>query len=149
MVMTLIACASSVGYVMALTQMPAKITAFFLTISDNKYVILFLINILLLVLGCLVDMAPSILICTPILLPVMINFGVDPVHFGMIMMLNLGIGLCHPPVGAILFVGCAVGKGDHRAGHAHDLAVLRRHVRRADAGDLHSGAVAVAALDRH
>jgi tripartite ATP-independent transporter DctM subunit len=110
MVMTLIACASSVGYVMALTQMPAKITAFFLTISSDKNVILFLINILLLVLGCLVDMAPSILICTPILLPVMMNFGVDPVHFGMIMMLNLGIGLCHPPVGAILFVGCAVGK---------------------------------------
>jgi tripartite ATP-independent transporter DctM subunit len=110
MVLTLIACASSVGYVMALTQMPAKITAFFLTISSNKYVILFLINILLLVLGTLVDMAPSILISTPILLPVMINFGVDPVHFGMIMMLNLGIGLCHPPVGAILFVGCAVGK---------------------------------------
>ena len=110
MVMTLIACASSVGYVMALTQMPGKITAFFLTISSDKNVILFLINILLLVLGCLVDMAPSILICTPILLPVMMNFGVDPVHFGMIMMLNLGIGLCHPPVGAILFVGCAVGK---------------------------------------
>jgi tripartite ATP-independent transporter DctM subunit len=110
MVMTLIACASSVGYVMALTQMPAKITAFFLTISSDKNVILFLINILLLILGCLVDMAPSILIATPILLPVMVNFGVDPVHFGMIMMLNLGIGLCHPPVGAILFVGCAVGK---------------------------------------
>src|SRR6202521_5817136 len=110
MVLTLIACASSVGYIMALTQMPAKMTAFFLSISRNKYVILFLINILLLVLGCLVDMAPSILICTPILLPVMVNFGVDPVHFGMIMMLNLGIGLCHPPVGAILFVGCAVGK---------------------------------------
>src|SRR5207302_10824835 len=110
MVMTLIACASAVGYVMALTQMPAKITAFFLTISSDKNVILFLINILLLVLGCLVDMAPSILIATPILLPVMVNFGVDPVHFGMIMMLNLGIGLCHPPVGAILFVGCAVGK---------------------------------------
>jgi TRAP-type C4-dicarboxylate transport system permease large subunit len=90
--------------------MPGKITAFFLSISDDKNVILFLINILLLVLGCLVDMAPSILISTPILLPVMMNFGVDPVHFGMIMMLNLGIGLCHPPVGAILFVGCAVGK---------------------------------------
>jgi TRAP-type C4-dicarboxylate transport system permease large subunit len=55
-------------------------------------------------------MAPSILIATPILLPVMANFGVNPVHFGMIMLLNLGIGLCHPPVGAILFVGCAVGK---------------------------------------
>jgi tripartite ATP-independent transporter DctM subunit len=110
MVMTLIACASSVGYIMALTQMPGKITAFFLSISSDKNVILFLINILLLVLGCLVDMAPSILISTPILLPVMTNFGVDPVHFGMIMLLNLGIGLCHPPVGAILFVGCAVGK---------------------------------------
>jgi len=110
MVMTLIACASSVGYVMALTQMPGKITAFFLTISSDKNVILFLINILLLVLGTLVDMAPSILIATPILLPVMQNFGVDPVHFGMIMLLNLGIGLCHPPVGSILFVGCAVGE---------------------------------------
>jgi len=110
MVMTLIACASSVGYVMALNQMPAKITALFLQVSDNKYVILFLINILLLILGTLLDMAPSILIATPILLPVMANFGVDPVHFGMIMMLNLGIGLCHPPVGSILFVGCAVGK---------------------------------------
>src|SRR6266478_119546 len=110
MVMTLIACASAVGYIMALTQMPGKITAFFLSISSNKNVILFLINVLLLVLGCLVDMAPSILICTPILLPVVVNFGVDPVHFGMIMMLNLGIGLCHPPVGSILFVGCAVGK---------------------------------------
>ena len=110
MVLTLIACASSVGYVMALTQMPAKITAFFLTISSDKNVILLLINVMLLVLGCLLDMAPSILICTPILLPVMTNFGVSPVHFGIIMMLNLGIGLCHPPVGAILFVGCAVGK---------------------------------------
>src|SRR6201986_1526161 len=85
-------------------------TAFFLSISSNKYVILFLINILLLLLGTLVDMAPSILICTPILLPVVKSFGVDPVHFGMIMLLNLGIGLCHPPVGATLFVGCAVGK---------------------------------------
>jgi tripartite ATP-independent transporter DctM subunit len=110
MVMTLIACASAVGYIMALTRMPAKITAFFLSVSSDKHVILFLINILLLVLGCLVDMAPSILICTPILLPVMTSFGVDPVHFGMIMMLNLGIGLCHPPVGATLFIGCAVGK---------------------------------------
>jgi tripartite ATP-independent transporter DctM subunit len=110
MVLTLIACASSVGYIMALTQMPAKITAFFLAISSNKYVILMLVNLLLLLLGTLVDMAPSILISTPILLPVMLKLGVDPVHFGMIMMLNLGIGLCHPPVGAILFVGCAVGK---------------------------------------
>ena len=110
MVMTLIAFASSVGYVMALMQVPARVTALLLTFSSDKNVILFLINILLLVLGCLLDMAPSILIVTPILLPVVIKFGVDPVHFGMIMLLNLGIGLCHPPVGAILFVGCAVGR---------------------------------------
>src|ERR1700747_241755 len=110
MVMTLIAFASSVGYVMALMQVPARVTALLLTLSSDKNVILFLINILLLVLGCLLDMAPSILIVTPILLPVVMKLGVDPVHFGMIMLLNLGIGLCHPPVGAILFVGCAVGR---------------------------------------
>jgi tripartite ATP-independent transporter DctM subunit len=110
MVMTLIACASAVGYVMALMQVPAKVTAFFLTVSSDKNVILMMLNVLLLILGCLLDMAPSILICTPILLPVITGLGVDPVQFGMIMMLNLGIGLCHPPVGSILFVGCAVGR---------------------------------------
>jgi tripartite ATP-independent transporter DctM subunit len=110
MVMTLIACAAAVGYAMALMQVPAKVTAFFLKLSSDKDAILFMINVMLLVLGCLLDMAPSILICTPILLPVVTSIGVDPVHFGMIMMLNLGIGLCHPPVGAILFVGCAVGE---------------------------------------
>jgi tripartite ATP-independent transporter DctM subunit len=110
MVMTLIAFAASVGYTMALMQVPARVTALLLTLSSDKNVILLLINVLLLVLGCLLDMAPSILICTPILLPVMVKFGVDPVHFGMIMLLNLGIGLCHPPVGSILFVGCAVGR---------------------------------------
>src|SRR5262249_59023809 len=87
----------------------AHITAFFLTLSDNKYVILMLINVMLLVLGCLMDMAPLILICTPILLPVVMKLGVAPVHFGMIMLLNLGIGLLPPPVGSTLFVGCAVG----------------------------------------
>jgi tripartite ATP-independent transporter DctM subunit len=110
MVMTLIAMASSFGYVMALMQLPTKITAFFLSVSENKYVILMLINAMLLVLGCLMDMAPLILICTPILLPVVVKLGVDPVHFGMIMLLNLGIGLLTPPVGSVLFVGCAIGK---------------------------------------
>jgi len=109
MVMTLIAMASSFGYVMALMQLPTKITAFFLSVSENKYVILMLINIMLLVLGCLMDMAPLILICTPILLPVVMKLGVDPVHFGIIMLLNLGIGLLTPPVGSVLFVGCAIG----------------------------------------
>ena len=85
-------------------------TSFFLTISDNKIVILLLINLMLLVLGMFMDMAPLILICTPILLPVMKAIGVDPVHFGIVMLLNLGIGLVTPPVGTTLFVGCAVGK---------------------------------------
>jgi tripartite ATP-independent transporter DctM subunit len=110
MVMILIAFASGFGYIMALTQLPAQVTQFFLTLSDDKYVILLLINVMLLVLGCLMDMAPLILICTPILLPVVMKLGVDPVHFGMIMLINLGIGLVTPPVGATLFVGCAVGR---------------------------------------
>jgi tripartite ATP-independent transporter DctM subunit len=110
MVMILIAFASGFGYIMALMQLPAKATTFFLTISDNKYVILLLINLLLLFLGTLMDMAPLILICAPILLPVVENFGVNPIHFGMIMLVNLGIGLVTPPVGAVLFVGCAVAK---------------------------------------
>ena len=110
MVMMLIAFASCFGYIMALMQIPAKVTDFFLTISDNKYVILLMINVMLLMLGCMMDMAPLILICTPILLPVVVKFGIDPIHFGMIMMVNLGIGLITPPVGAVLFVGCAVGK---------------------------------------
>ena len=148
MVLTLIACASSVGYIMALTQMPAKMTAFFLSISDNKYVILFLINILLLVLGTLVDMAPSILIATPILLPVMQNFGVNPVHFGMIMLLNLGIGLCHPPVGSILFVGCAVGKVTIEQVMRKIWPFYARDVLCADVRHLSSGSVAVAAAAR-
>jgi tripartite ATP-independent transporter DctM subunit len=90
--------------------MPTKITAFFLTLSNDRAVILMMINVMLLVLGCLMDMAPLILICTPILLPVVAKFGVHPVHFGIIMLLNLGIGLLTPPVGSTLFVGCAVGK---------------------------------------
>jgi tripartite ATP-independent transporter DctM subunit len=109
MVMILIAFASAFGYIVALMQLPARATEFFLTLSDNKYVILFFINILLLILGCLMDMAPLILICTPILLPVIMKLGVDPVHFGIIMIVNLGIGLLTPPVGSVLFVGCAIG----------------------------------------
>jgi tripartite ATP-independent transporter DctM subunit len=110
MVMILIGFASAFGYMMAIMALPAKLTAFFLSISGNKYVILLLINLMLLFLGTLMDMAPLILICTPILLPVVTSFGVDPLHFGMIMMVNLGIGLVTPPVGSTLFVGCAVGK---------------------------------------
>ncbi|MBW2429556.1 MAG: TRAP transporter large permease [Deltaproteobacteria bacterium] len=108
-VMILIGFAAGFAYLMALMQVPAKATKFFLSISDNKYVILALINVMLLVLGTIMDMAPLLLICTPIMLPVVTSFGVDPVHFGIIMMLNLSIGLVTPPVGSTLFVGCAIG----------------------------------------
>jgi tripartite ATP-independent transporter DctM subunit len=109
-VMILVGFAACFGYLMALMQIPLKVTTFFTNIADNKYVILLLINIMLLVLGCLMDMAPLILILTPILLPVVRSLGVDPVHFGMIMMVNLGIGLITPPVGTLLFVGSAISK---------------------------------------
>jgi tripartite ATP-independent transporter DctM subunit len=110
MVMMVIGFAAGFGYLMAIMQLPAKATQLFLHMTENKYVMLMLINILLLALGTFMDMAPMILICTPILLPVMKAMGVDPVHFGMIMLLNLGIGLITPPVGPTLFVGCAIGK---------------------------------------
>ncbi len=110
MVMMLIGFSVAFGYMMALMQIPAKVTYFFLGISENKYVFLLLVNILLLVLGTFMDLAPMLLICTPIFMPVIAKLGIDPVHFGMIMILNLGIGLITPPVGPTLFVGCAIGK---------------------------------------
>lgn len=109
-VMILIGFAASFGYIMTLMQIPQQITAAFTSLSDNRIVILLMINVLLLVLGTLMDMAPLILIMTPILLPVVKAIGVDPVHFGMIMMVNLGLGLITPPVGGVLFVGAAVAK---------------------------------------
>ena len=109
-VMILIGFAASFGYVMTLMQIPLKITTLFTSMSSNSYVILLYINIMLLILGTLMDMAPLILILTPILLPVVKTLGVDPVHFGIIIMVNLGIGLLTPPVGSVLFVGSAVGK---------------------------------------
>lgn len=110
MVMMLIGFSVGFGYMMAIMQIPAKMTQFFLGISENKYVFLMLVNFLLLLLGTFMDLAPMLLICTPIFMPVILKLGIDPVHFGMIMILNLGIGLITPPVGPTLFVGCAVGK---------------------------------------
>jgi len=110
MVMMLIGFSVAFGYMMAIMQVPAKMTAFFLGVSENKYVFLLLVNVLLLILGTFMDLAPMLLICTPIFMPVILKLGIDPVHFGMIMILNLGIGLITPPVGPTLFVGCAIGK---------------------------------------
>ncbi|MCY7304741.1 MAG: TRAP transporter large permease [Rhodoferax sp.] len=109
-VMILIGFAASFGYIMTLMQIPLKISTALTAFTDNRYMILMLINVLLLILGTLMDMAALLLILTPILLPVVKAVGVDPVHFGMIMIVNLGIGLLTPPVGSVLFVGSAVGK---------------------------------------
>ncbi|MBA3594523.1 MAG: TRAP transporter large permease [Polaromonas sp.] len=107
-VMILIGFAAAFGYIMTLMQIPLKVTTLLTSMTDNRYMILLAINFMLLVLGTLMDMAALILILTPILLPVVTAVGVDPVHFGMIMIVNLGIGLLTPPVGTVLFVGSAV-----------------------------------------
>jgi tripartite ATP-independent transporter DctM subunit len=110
MVMVLVGCATAFAFLLALYRVPDNLTSFLLTISENPIIILLLLNVMLLVLGMIMDMAALILICTPIFLPVVTSFGMDPIQFGMIMMMNLGLGLCTPPVGACLFVGCVIGE---------------------------------------
>lgn len=111
MVMSLIASAKAFGWLLAYLKIPALVTASLLNITSNPILLLLLINGLLLLLGCIMDMAPLILITTPILYPIVVNsLGMDPVQFGIMLMLNLAIGLCTPPVGSALFVGCAIGK---------------------------------------
>lgn len=110
MVMILIAFASSFAYLLALYQVPSKLSDLLLAISDNPIVVLLMINVILLLLGMIMDMAALILICTPIFLPIAKSLGMAPEHFGIMLLVNLGIGLCTPPVGTCLFIGCAVGK---------------------------------------
>ena len=110
MVLVIIGTAASFSWLMAYLHVPASLIAGMNAISDNPFVILLLLNLLMLVLGTFMDMGPMIIITTPIFLPVAASYGVDPVHFGVIMILNLGIGLNTPPVGAVQFVACAVGK---------------------------------------
>jgi len=111
-VLTLISVAKAFAFMMVVLRVPDMLTSFLTTVTTNKYLLLLIINVLLLVLGCFMDMAPLIMIMTPILLPVVTGptIGLSPVHFGIIMIYNLAIGLCTPPVGSALFVGCAVGK---------------------------------------
>ena len=108
-VMLIIAAASAFGWLMAVAEVPLRMSEALLTISENPLLLLLIINIILLILGTFMDMAPLIIITTPIFLPVATALGMDPVQFGVVLILNLGIGLVTPPVGAVLFVGCAVG----------------------------------------
>jgi len=111
MVMAIIAASSAFGWMMTILRVPDIATNAILTISTNPIVVLLLINLILLVLGLFMDMAPMILITTPILMPVATQVaGMDPVHFGIVLLLNLGISLVTPPVGTVLFVGCSIGR---------------------------------------
>ena len=110
MVMLIIGTASAFGWLMALLQVPAMTVDLMRGITEDPLLTLLLINVILLVLGCLMDMAPLIMIGTPIFLPVVKALGMDPVQFGIVLIVNLGIGLITPPVGPVLFVACAVGK---------------------------------------
>ncbi len=110
MVMILIACAAAFAYMLTFYRVPNKTVDVLTGLTENPILILLMINAALLVLGMIMDMAALILICTPIFLPVANSLGIDPLQFGMIMLVNLGLGLCTPPVGSCLFVGCAVGK---------------------------------------
>ncbi|MDE3028674.1 MAG: TRAP transporter large permease [Paracoccaceae bacterium] len=110
LVMVLVACANAFGYLLALYRVAEVLAATVTSISSNPAIILLMLNLILLALGMIMDMAPLILICTPIFLPVVEKLGMDPTQFGVILMMNLGLGLCTPPVGGCLFVGCAVGK---------------------------------------
>ena len=110
MVLFVIAAATAFGFALALLEVPAALASLIGVMTDNPLLTLLIINVMLLLLGTFMDMAPLIVITTPIFLPVAMASGVDPVHFGIILMLNLGIGLVTPPVGSVLFVGSAVGK---------------------------------------
>jgi tripartite ATP-independent transporter DctM subunit len=110
MVLLIIGTAAAFSWLMAFLRVPAAMVASMNAFSESPLVILLLLNLILLVLGTFMDMGPTIIIVTPIFLPVVQAYGIDPVHFGVIMILNLGIGLNTPPVGAVQFVACAIGK---------------------------------------
>jgi tripartite ATP-independent transporter DctM subunit len=109
MVLLVIGTAAAFGWLMAFLQVQTLMVNAIGAISENPIIVLLVINVILLVLGTFMDMAPMVIISTPVLLPVVKAFGIDPVHFGVVMILNAGIGLNTPPVGTVLFVGCAVG----------------------------------------
>lgn len=109
-VMLLIGASMSMSWVMSYEKIPQEISNVLLQISDNKVIILLIINLILLFVGIFMDMTPAVLIFTPIFLPVVTKLGMDPIHFGIIMVLNLCIGLTTPPVGSVLFVGVGVAK---------------------------------------
>lgn len=109
-IMFLLATSSAMSFSMSITNIPTALSEMILSISENKALILLVITVFLLIIGAFMDIGPAILIFTPILLPIMVKLGVDPVHFGILMIYNLAIGTITPPVGSGLYVGASVGK---------------------------------------
>jgi tripartite ATP-independent transporter DctM subunit len=109
-VMLLIATSTALSWILSYENIPQDLTAFMLSLTESRVLILLFINLVLLVIGTFMDMTPAVLIFTPIFLPVAVQLGISPLHFGIMMVLNLCIGLCTPPVGSILFVGCGIGR---------------------------------------
>ena len=97
------------SWILSYENIPQSISAALIGLTNSKIIVLLIINLLLLIVGTFMDMTPAILIFTPIFLPVVTNLGIAPLHFGIIMVMNLCIGLCTPPVGSVLFVGCGIG----------------------------------------
>jgi tripartite ATP-independent transporter DctM subunit len=109
-VMLLIGTSSAMSWILSYENIPQNISATLLSLTESKILILLMVNLILLIVGTFMDMTPAILIFTPIFLPVVVKLGITPLHFGIMMVLNLCIGLCTPPVGSVLFVGCGIGK---------------------------------------
>lgn len=109
-VMLLIGASSSMSWILSYENIPQTISQTLIGLTDSKFVILLIINLILLIVGIFMDMTPAVLIFTPIFLPVVTQLGITPLHFGIIMVMNLCIGLTTPPVGSVLFVGCGIGK---------------------------------------
>ncbi len=107
-VLLLVATSMGLSWIMSYENIPQEVSSGLLALSDNKFAIMIIINLILLFVGIFMDMTPAVLIFTPIFLPIVSDLGLDPIHFGIIMVLNLSIGLCTPPVGTLLFVGCSV-----------------------------------------
>lgn len=109
-VMLLIGTSMGMSWIMSYENIPQSVSAALVALTESKILILLIINLILLVVGTFMDMTPAVLIFTPIFLPVVVQLGMNPIHFGIMMVLNLSIGLCTPPVGSVLFVGCGVAK---------------------------------------
>jgi tripartite ATP-independent transporter DctM subunit len=109
-VLILVGTSMGLSWVMSYANIPQSVSEGLLSMSSNPFIILLVINLILLFVGIFMDMTPAVLIFTPIFLPVVVGLGMDPVHFGIIMVMNLSVGLCTPPVGSVLFIGCSVAK---------------------------------------